>query len=408
MPTPRHGQESQFVTEACIVEPGVSDQLNSWLTIICNAIAEKHVHLPETSHLFLEVHQDLGTCNYYFVDHVLRTVFWLHTLDMVSIRPPRSLLKRPPPKITGFMSNCSPRPASEYSAAALNETLDVLMCACAGETKSLVADTPGSDVQPLDALTIIPLRAFPYTDEECERLIEILERSKGPLTDPLIPASHRSFIHFDSKRSLILTIISKMLLFSLPEDHRARFESLRVDQLIYTSRWRKHVSETVDDLKQEMSWILALLSANILMMRISPFPTLTKLALILCVLGLTLTLILLRGQRRLVGTKATTSLDDLITSYSFQPIAIVRSLPQALFVWSLLLFAVQHFWMAFAGILLTSLLSMSLLVAVVLLVAFVVILTALHPCPKFSKMPRYRYLRPRNKGRKGIRQSMLN
>ncbi len=44
-----------------------------------------------------------------------------------------------------------------------------------------------------------------------------------------------------------------MLLFGLPEEHLARFESLGVDQLVYTSRWRKHVSETVNDLKQEMS-----------------------------------------------------------------------------------------------------------------------------------------------------------
>jgi len=127
------------------------------------------------------------------------------------------------------------------------------------------------------------------------------------------------------------------------------------------------------------------------MMRISSFPSLTKLSLMLCVLGLTVTLILLREQRRLVCTKATTSvsgamplhsviavnfdvrqavyLDDRITSYVFQPIAIVHSLPQALFVWALLLFAIQHFWMAFAGLPLTFLLSASLPVAAVLLMA---------------------------------------
>ncbi len=72
------------------MEPGVSDQLNAWLAVIRGVITEKHIHLPETSHLFLEIHQDLGTCNYYFVDHVLRTVFWLHTLDVASSGPPRS------------------------------------------------------------------------------------------------------------------------------------------------------------------------------------------------------------------------------------------------------------------------------------------------------------------------------
>ena len=43
------------------------------------------------------------------------------------------------------------------------------------------------------------------------------------------------------------------MLFGLPEERRACFESLCVDQLIHTSRWRKHVSETIDDLKQEIS-----------------------------------------------------------------------------------------------------------------------------------------------------------
>ena len=94
-------------------------------------------------------------------------------------------------------------------------------------------------------------------------------RNVGYLTDPPIPASHHSFLHFgedhcylpseqsnleatDRKRSLILTIISKMLLFGLPEEHRARLESHCIDQLIHTSRWRMDVSETVDDLKQEI------------------------------------------------------------------------------------------------------------------------------------------------------------
>jgi len=35
-----------------------------------------------------------------------------------------------------------------------------------------------------------------------------------------------------------------------------------------------------------------------------------------------------------------------VTGYGFQPIAIVHSLPQALFVWALILFTIQYFWMS--------------------------------------------------------------
>lgn len=115
------------------MNPAVSDRLNAWLAIIYNVITKEHIQLPETSHLFLEIHQDLCACNYYFVDHFNHTVFWLHTLNITGIESPRSFsnghlrmsLITPsacPSElkahiqdtlcriITGFMSNCSPRP----------------------------------------------------------------------------------------------------------------------------------------------------------------------------------------------------------------------------------------------------------------------------------------------------------
>lgn len=59
----------------------------------------------------------------------------------------------------------------------------------------------------------------------------------------------------ESKRSLILTVASKVLLFGLPDDHLARFESLCADQLIYTPRWREHVSETAGDLGKDIALV---------------------------------------------------------------------------------------------------------------------------------------------------------
>lgn len=74
-----------IVTEARIAEPGVSDRLNAWLAVISGMITEERVHLLESSHLFLEIRQNSNTCNYYFVDHNLRTIFWLHAPDTISV-----------------------------------------------------------------------------------------------------------------------------------------------------------------------------------------------------------------------------------------------------------------------------------------------------------------------------------
>ena len=56
------------------------------------------------------------------------------------------------------------------------------------------------------------------------------------------------------RRNLILTTLSK-LLFDQPVELRERLEKLWVDNLVYSSAWRKHVSERVEDLQQIMTWV---------------------------------------------------------------------------------------------------------------------------------------------------------
>jgi hypothetical protein len=85
------------------------------------------------------------------------------------------------------------------------------------------------------------------------------------------PANHRFFTHFGEdhcrlsathsvldapakKHSFILTAISKVL-FDMPNEHRTRLETLWVDDLVYTSAWRKYVSERIQDLKLNMLWV---------------------------------------------------------------------------------------------------------------------------------------------------------
>ncbi|KAI9458566.1 hypothetical protein BJY52DRAFT_411425 [Lactarius psammicola] len=387
-----------IVTEARIVEPGVLDQLNAWLAVICNMITEENVHLLETSHLFLELHQDSGTCNYYFADHGLRTVFWLHTLDTIGVGLPHSYssghLQFSLEENYWIHVELFPETASQYSAIALNELQATFLHARAD---ALTSETP----------------TFPYTANQSQDFIELLQRSKDHATSPYITtyvarlwatvANHRFFIHFgedhcrlssdqailevpDRKESLVLEIISKSLLFGLPDQHRARFERLWVDQLAYTSPWRKHVSDTTEDLKQMVSWTFPLLIANSFLLQIPSFLALTKSSLLLCILDLVITFVLLQEQRRLVDTNAATAavyLDDRNTkSYGFQPIAIVHSLPQALFVWALLLFLIQGLWMAFIDLSPTLVLSTLLPTAVVVAMACVGIWLALHPRQK--------------------------
>ncbi len=99
-------------------------------------------------------------------------------------------------------------------------------------------------------------------------------RTVVPLTILLTAANHRFFIHSseepkhcqlssnqstlevpESRWGLVSAVISKILLFGFPDRYEARFKSFWVDQLVDASRWREHASETVEDLKQTVSWV---------------------------------------------------------------------------------------------------------------------------------------------------------
>jgi hypothetical protein len=89
----------------------------------------------------------------------------------------------------------------------------------------------------------------------------------GTAYDPFSPANHRFSTHFGEdhyrmssihsvveapavKRGLILTAISKAL-FNLPVEDRGRNERLWVNELVYSSAWRKFISGVL----QQTIWV---------------------------------------------------------------------------------------------------------------------------------------------------------
>jgi len=176
----------------------------------------------------------------------------------------------------------------------------------------------------------------------------------------------------ERKRPLILRAISKAL-FDLPNAHRERLENLWVDELVYASSWRKHVSERLDDLMMKMTWFFALTIADILIMPISHIPILNKLSILLCIIGLCITLVLYQEQRQYVGTSGGSGaayLNARNTSCGFEPTAIVHSLPEVAFVWAFFLFTIQGFWMTFGDVPTNLLLLAIIPVGIVIFVAW--------------------------------------
>lgn len=78
------------VTEAHVSDSGVAAQLEKCLAMLRDIAARENVQLPATTDLFLEIVEDMETCNYWFADHANRSVFWLHQVDTDMVGLPDS------------------------------------------------------------------------------------------------------------------------------------------------------------------------------------------------------------------------------------------------------------------------------------------------------------------------------
>ncbi|KAH9998654.1 hypothetical protein BJV77DRAFT_940470 [Russula vinacea] len=229
------GDGISVVTEAHVTDPGVAEQLEGCLAIIRVLAAKQDIHFPETTELFLEIDQNSGKYSYWFADHAHRTIFWLHPVDTNTIGLPVLYSKRHLQYALeeNYWTHVEmfPATAAQYSVIALNELHIIFLNARAN---ALTSDIP----------------TFPYTAEECDRFIHILQHRKEHASDPYVMtfvarlwmaiAHHRFFTHFGEdlcrissidyvveapvgKRGLILTAISQAL-FDLPTDYRERLK----------------------------------------------------------------------------------------------------------------------------------------------------------------------------------------
>jgi hypothetical protein len=130
-----------FVTEADVLEPGISDRVEGWVAVIRGLAADYHVNLPVTSDLFVEIDQKMDSCYYYFADHEHRTIFWLHSVDTTPVGLPESCSKAHLQHALeeNYWAHVEmfPDTASQYSVTALNELQNLLLHARAGGLENI-------------------------------------------------------------------------------------------------------------------------------------------------------------------------------------------------------------------------------------------------------------------------------
>ncbi|KIJ57744.1 hypothetical protein HYDPIDRAFT_190989, partial [Hydnomerulius pinastri MD-312] len=72
-----NGGKLEVVTEANVNDPGTARRVLDWLELVEAQLKEHDITIPPSCELFLELAEDQPCCNYYFVDHTARALFWL-------------------------------------------------------------------------------------------------------------------------------------------------------------------------------------------------------------------------------------------------------------------------------------------------------------------------------------------
>ena len=67
------------MTESYLYNPVTAENISAWVTEVEERASKKGFTLTDHTELFLQL--DGYDCNYYFVDHSVRTLFWLDAYD---------------------------------------------------------------------------------------------------------------------------------------------------------------------------------------------------------------------------------------------------------------------------------------------------------------------------------------
>ena len=67
------------MTESYLYNPVTAKNISAWLIAVEELASKKGFTFTDHTELFLELHEN--DCNYYFVDHAFRTLFWLDAYD---------------------------------------------------------------------------------------------------------------------------------------------------------------------------------------------------------------------------------------------------------------------------------------------------------------------------------------
>ncbi|KAH0826640.1 hypothetical protein J3R83DRAFT_5025 [Lanmaoa asiatica] len=276
---------------AVVTEANVEDVETEGRILDCVEVANKelqshNIKVPLRCELFLELEDDHATCNYYFVDHIEKGLFWLEDLSTEFLDIPGAVspshLERALERLYWVHVEFFPMHHDSHEQEFSQIINDLYNIISHGQADRLTSRTS----------------TFPYTAETCNQFLKLLSRKRVRLAickrlhgNKHSFAVNQRFVTFygqqpaqldrlqemcpaDVVEHKWLSTLANLLMWGVPRHYNSLLVDLYANEQVYADQWTHFMSNCLADWTSSFSWsstIIIIASASCLHLRHRPF-----------------------------------------------------------------------------------------------------------------------------------------
>ncbi|TFK26155.1 hypothetical protein FA15DRAFT_667833 [Coprinopsis marcescibilis] len=344
------------VTDAHLSKDEVANKITKWISHIEKQALHKSFNLSSSVELYLQLEDD--DCNYYFVDHSTRTLFWLdafetHEVGLLPVVSSSHLKLQLEEQYWQHLEYFCMHPL-DLESNIIEEAISHLVHGC-GDHMTSQSST------------------FPYSVKECKQFLTLLVPARDRVHDGQVLslaarlnnaiAANRFWTHYGQEQARLsrdVEILAKsghectwtqsiasFITFGTSETFRSRLTSIFNDSYVYEYDWRSTMTDNVKTWRTAFGMSLGFLTLHLFCFYL---PVLQPLALVsgaclsLSLLSATMLLHCYEPQTKGTAGDAYSYLSKTRSpKFGFQGPALLFALPQAFNLWGIFLLFSQAF-----------------------------------------------------------------
>ncbi|KAG8216880.1 hypothetical protein J3R82DRAFT_7147 [Butyriboletus roseoflavus] len=382
------------VTEANVEDERTKGRILDCVRVVTKELQSHSIKVHPRCELFLELGDNDMTCNYYFVDHVGKELFWLEDIGTELLDIPAAMssshLERALERLYWVHVEFFPMHHDSHEQEFSQIADDLYNIISHGQADRLTSNTS----------------TFPYTADTCRQFLKLLSRKRGQRMDgyTLCYAArlasaimNQRFITFYGQRSAQLdrlqemfptdvvehkwlSTVADLVMWSIPRHYDSLMQDLYVNEQVYADQWTHFISICLADWTSSISSSFPVLIAALILANVRGGTVFTSIPSVLsCAISIASGSCLHLSHQPLAESSATVGARYLRfakwNSLGFLPSAVAFSLPRAGYLWGVGLLTAQFIFIASQSVSR----FVALLIACVIAAILVFMLCVIHP-----------------------------